>query len=212
MYVPKHFAVTDPEELRAFISANRFALLISDDDGTPFATHLPFLIDQDEHGDLRLSGHVARANPHANLLQNGGEHLVIIWGPHAYISPSWYQATPNVPTWNYATVHIYGEIQVVETPELIEILQATVITEESVIENKEPWQMDSLSADYIEKMARAIVGFRLKPTRIQGKWKMSQNRSVEDAKGAAEHLSAEQHPDQIETARIMQNLLDKRTK
>ena len=109
MYIPKSFQVTDPEVLAAFIRAHSFATLVSAVDGTPFATHLPLLLDQGT-----LLGHVARANPHWQAFDGQREALAIFHGPHAYISPTWYATGPAVPTWNYAAVHVYGAPRLIE--------------------------------------------------------------------------------------------------
>ncbi len=111
MYVPGHFRVDDPETLRAFMRAHAFATLVTVVDGAPFATHVPFLVDDAKGGEeaagLVLRAHVARANPQWRTLEEQ-DALVIFSGPHAYVSPAWYGAAESVPTWNYTAVHAYG--------------------------------------------------------------------------------------------------------
>ena len=103
MYVPKHFAAEDRDALDAVIRANPFALLVGEMEGSPFATHLPFLLD----GDSLLS-HFARGNPHWKAIDGHTEMLAVFSGPHAYVSPRWYESEQAVPTWNYVAVHVYG--------------------------------------------------------------------------------------------------------
>ena len=114
MYLPKAFEITDPMVLRDFIAANSFATLVSTVDGSPFATHLPLLFDSDQSEHGTLLGHVAAANPHWRVFDGSTEALAIFHGPHSFISPSWYKTKPAVPTWNYATVHVYGRPRVID--------------------------------------------------------------------------------------------------
>src|SRR5438477_3101686 len=113
MYVPPHFAESDPAALHAFVERHSFGLLVSQVGGVPFATHLPLLLDRAAGPHGTLVGHVARANPHWRHLA-GQTTLAVFAGPHAYISPSWYQAENMVPTWNYTAVHATGPVEVVE--------------------------------------------------------------------------------------------------
>jgi transcriptional regulator len=109
MYIPRHFDVTDPAWNHALIRAHSFAVMITADDvGTPFATHLPFLLDDTRGPKGTLRGHVARGNPHWRYLASGRPTLVVFARAHAYVSPSWYASGPAVPTWNYVAVHASG--------------------------------------------------------------------------------------------------------
>ena len=178
MYLPAHFRVDDFDVLSAFIEENSFATLITFDDAAPFATHLPLLFDKSrgEHGTL--SGHVARGNAQwkhlQNLQENGGETLAIFHGPHAYISPSWYETPLAVPTWNYAAVHAYGTPRLLNDDELAAQLRAMIQKYESGF--SAPWTGD-LPDDFLSKMRLGIVGFDIQITRLEGKWKLGQNRS-----------------------------------
>ena len=115
MYVPPHFAENDREKLHDFIERNSFGLLVSQVDGLPFASHLPLLLERDAGPPGTLVGHMARANPHWQMTDR--EVLLAFAGPHAYISPTWYEAEQVVPTWNYVAVHAYGTFTVVEDPQ-----------------------------------------------------------------------------------------------
>jgi transcriptional regulator len=164
------------EDAIAFMRANPFAILISTTDDGPFATHLPFLVRAEEE-KIVLRGHVARANPHWRYLQQQAECLTIFHGPHSYISPSNYAARESVPTWNYAAVHLYGSARVLSSPEdLLSILHELMSTFEPPY--AEQWA--TLDETFRQRMLSHIVGFEIIATRIEGKFKLSQNRSRED--------------------------------
>jgi transcriptional regulator len=184
MYIPTAFRADDRTALYDLIERHGFGTLVTVLDGAPFATHLPFLIDRDRGV---LLGHVARVNPHARALDGGAEALIIFQGPHAYVSPSWYATAPAVPTWNYAAVHVYGVPGLLDEPRLLDLLDRLVSKYESWRER--PWTMD-LPADYQQKMLRGIVGFEVPIGRIEGKFKLSQNRSTEDRAGVIRALEA----------------------
>ncbi|AMV40912.1 FMN-binding negative transcriptional regulator [Planctomyces sp. SH-PL62] len=176
MYVPASFRMSDASELYSFMRTHSFAVLVTHGEGGMTATHLPLLLDADAGPRGTLIGHMARANPQWRDV--AGDALVIFSGPHAYVSPTWYETPGTVPTWNYATVHAYGALQLVEgRDELHDILTRTT----SVYERRmpEPWSYDVDDPD-IDKMLRAIVGFRIEITRLEGKMKLNQNhpRSV----------------------------------
>ena len=182
MYLPKDFAVEDRETLYGLIRANSFGLLISQVDGQPFATHLPFLLE----GDV-LVAHMARANPHWQAFADGGEVLCVFQGPHAYVSPSWYTAGNAVPTWNYTAVHVYGAPEIVDDP------QAAYADQDKLVDFNEvgfetPWRLGARDRNFVDGMIRAIVNFRIPIARIEGKFKLSQNRPEEDRKRVAAQL------------------------
>lgn len=201
MYVPPDFRVEDPAELQRLMRAYNFATLVSQHDGAPFASHLPLLLDPDQGPHGALLGHMARANPQWRDLARGQEVLVIFQGPHAYISPAWYEATVAVPTWNYAVVHAYGTARLIEDrAELRALLRALVTRQEAAF--APPWAMD-LPEGYLQQMMRAIVGFALTITRIEGKYKLSQNRPLPDQQSAAAALERQADPLSRETAAWM---------
>jgi transcriptional regulator len=184
MYIPTHFRADDRAALYDLIERHSFATLVTLLDGAPFATHLPMLLDR-ERGVLL--GHVARANPHRRALDGGAEALLIFQGPHAYVSPSWYATAPAVPTWNYAAVHVYGVPRLLDDAALLDLLKRLVSKYESGRER--PWTMD-LPPDYQRKMVQAVVGFEVPMARVEGKFKLNQNRSAEDRAGVIEALRA----------------------
>ena len=185
MYVPAAFRVEEREPLFDFIEAHGFAAVVSPCDGAPFASHLPLLLDR-ERGVLQ--GHLARANPHWQAFGGDTEALVLFHGPHAYISPTWYATAPAVPTWNYAVVHAYGRPQVMSDPEwLIGLLDRLVHKYEAG--QASPWR-NELPSDFRERLLAAIVGFEIPINRIEGKFKLGQNRSQADQDGMLTHLNA----------------------
>ncbi|WP_160151595.1 FMN-binding negative transcriptional regulator [Microbulbifer sp. ALW1] len=179
MHTPKHFSVTDNNELLAFIAKNAFGQLISTVDGRPVATHMPFLVSDD---GCKLLGHFAKINPQHRELGNQ-EALVTFQGPHDYISPSWYSG-PGVPTWNYQAVHVYGRCALITDPgQLKHIVDALTHKYESGFPN--PWQ-----PSYRDAMLNAIVGVEITISEIQGQYKLSQNRPAQDRRQVIDQLKA----------------------
>ncbi|HYH67310.1 MAG TPA: FMN-binding negative transcriptional regulator [Urbifossiella sp.] len=172
MYVPPHFAETDPAALHDFIEAHAFGLLVSNRGGGPFATHLPFLLDRDAGPHGTLIGHVARANPHWHDLA-GAPALAVFSGPHAYVSPTWYEDEPAVPTWNYVAVHAAGRAELVQDrDDLREIVARSVAVFEAGM--PAPWRFDP-DTTYADRLLGQIVGFRVRVETLEGKWKLNQN-------------------------------------
>ena len=175
MYIPKAFREDDISKLYNFIQAYSFATLFTLHEGIPFASHLPFLLDAERGPNGILLAHMARANPQWHDFASAQEVLVIFQGPHAYISPSLYEVELSVPTWNYAVVHVYGLPRLIEDEEeLYKLLKALVQTHEANFEKPWPFQLPD---DYLQKMMRGIVGFEIEITRLEGKFKLSQNRT-----------------------------------
>jgi transcriptional regulator len=176
-------------------------VLVTSGEGGLRASHLPSLVQE---GDDRfvIEMHMARANDQWQQFQGGGEALAIFQGPHAYISPSWYQTHPSVPTWNYAIVHAYGIPRRIEDHDtLYRMLEALVDTHEAGF--AQPWRME-LPHDYMDKMMRAVVGFEVEITRLEGKLKLSQNRSEDDQRQVAHMLGNSDDPLSIDVAAMME--------
>lgn len=189
MYVPSKFRVDDQEKLFAFVRENSFATVVAQGgDGAPLASHLPLLLREGEGGGAVLLGHMARANPQWRQFAPDREALAVFHGPHGYISPSWYESDQVVPTWNYAAVHAYGIPQIVESGERIAaIVDETVAEYESGFET--PWKAD-LSGEFRANLLKAIVGFEIPIVRLEGKFKLGQNRLETDVRGACAGLEA----------------------
>jgi transcriptional regulator len=214
MYIPNHFRQDDRDKLVAFMRANSFAILVTSPDGAPFATHLPLVVDVID-GRIVLKGHVAKANPQWKSfvatetvtdtphpqplpLGEGGEtSLVIFHGPHAYVSPANYENPQSVPTWNYIAVHAYGMPRIVETKEA---LLAELIAQ---YEPAHQQQWDSQTEKYKHGMLTGIVAFEIDVARLEGKYKLSQNRPEGDQRRVAEALSRNDDPAAVATAQAM---------
>src|SRR5713101_578444 len=186
MYIPKAFREDDIKTLHAFMREYSFATLVTQQEGMPFASHLPFLLDAGQGPYGTLLAHMARANPQWHALDGTREVLVIFQGQHAYISPSWYEVELSVPTWNYAAVHAYG------TPRLITDYDACYALLDTLVRTHEvqfarPW-LFQLPQDYVRKMMQGIVAFAIRITRLEGKFKLSQNRSLADQQHVAATL------------------------
>lgn len=194
MYIPSAFAMTDPAKIGNVINAHSFGQLISRDGNSVFASHLPFIYQPQEGPHGRLISHMARANRHWQLFREEEETLAIFNGPHAYISPSFYVTEVAVPTWNYVTIHVYGKARLMETEaELRHILDETVQKHEAGQPN--PWTTSRLPSETESKLHQAIVGFEIEITRIEGKFKLGQNRSAEDREKMLKSLQSSPDPD-----------------
>jgi transcriptional regulator len=206
MYLPSAFRQDDLAELHAQLQASPFALLTSAGATGVQASHLPLLLAPDEGEFGTLYGHFARANPHWRDLQDGAEALTVFSGPDAYISPGWYPAKAEhgkvVPTWNYIAVHARGPVELIEEPErLLQIVSRLSDQHESGRER--PWAVSDAPREYIDSMLRAIVGFALPIRRLEGKWKLGQNRSAADQAGVRDGLAASPSPGDRELAARM---------
>lgn len=194
MYVPKHFSVEDRDSLDRVIRDNPFGLLVGAAGGAPFATHLPFLLDGD-----RLLAHVARGNPHWKAIDGKAEMLAVFSGPHAYVSPRWYAPGPAVPTWNYVAVHVYGAPRIIEDAASVGALLDRLVAEYEA----GAWTVEGQDPDYIGRMMRGIVAFEMPVARIEGKFKLSQNRPAEDRRRVAGELADSGSAADGELARLM---------
>ena len=188
MYVPKHFEERDPDILSALMRQFNFALLVTARNGVPVGTHVPLHVDDDGKNG-RLFGHLARANDHWQDFDGEREAMAVFQGPHSYISPNWYVSGEQVPTWNYAAIHAYGKPRVMQDPgEVADILWRLVGDNEN--EATGNWSMDKLSKGKLTAKLRSIIAFEMPIGRLEGKFKMSQNRKAEDAQGAANGVRA----------------------
>jgi transcriptional regulator len=195
MYIPPSFAEHDTATLHAFMAAHPLAALVTNVAPVGlFATHLPLVLDAmaGEHGTL--FGHVARANPHAKLVAGGPvDALVIFTGPDAYVRPSWYatkqETAKVVPTWNYVAVHATCTLHMHDDAEFLRTHLAK-LTHQHESSRHEPWQMTDAPDEYIAQQLKAIVGVELRITKLEGKWKMSQNRGDADIDGVVRGLGA----------------------
>ena len=199
MYTPKHFKVTDLEEIREFVQQNSFGTLVTTKKGKPLATHLPLqLIKEGE--EFFITGHMAYGNPQWRTFEACEDVLVMFQGPHAYISSSWYEQE-NVPTWNYQAVHIYGTAQLLTEDELKQDLTRLMEKHEGHRENPVLW--DTLSSSLLEKELKGIVGFKIPVREVQAAYKISQNRNESDYHTIIDRLQQEEDPNSKQLAGVM---------
>jgi transcriptional regulator len=187
MYMPERFWEDDLPTLHALMRDYSFAALVTPHEGVPCASHLPLILAADEGPYGTLYGHMARANAQWRDFDVSQEVLVIFQGPHTYVSPSWYAEDPtNVPTWNYAIVHAYGSPQLVTDEDAcLALLDTLVRTHEAPFAT--PWRFQMPEAERRQKM-QGIVTFAIRITRLEGKLKLSQNRSLADQQQVAQTL------------------------
>ena len=176
LYTPAHFAKADRAAGARLMHDYPFATLVTPATPEPLVSHLPLLLHAacEPHGTL--IGHFARANPHWQQA-TGAESIAIFHGPHAYVSPGWYQGHPAVPTWNYAVVHAHGRARLMDEAELHDLVVRLSNTYEAP--RAKPWKATELPAEFVGNLLKAIVGFEIEVERLEGKFKLSQNRPAE---------------------------------
>ncbi|MCY1277063.1 Protease synthase and sporulation protein PAI 2 [compost metagenome] len=203
MYLPTAFRQKDTTEMLRLIAETRLATLVTAGAQGLQATHLPLILEAGEGEHGTLYGHLARGNPQWRELAAGTPALVIFQGPDAYVSPAFYPAKAEhgkvVPTWNYIAVHAHGTAETIEdAPRLLDIV--TRLTRLHEQDRAQPWAVSDAPEDYIAGMLRAIVGLRLPIERLEGKWKLSQNRSPEDIEGVRQGLAESPYPGERQLA------------
>lgn len=207
MYLPKHFQETRVEVMHGLIRENPLGVLVTLGSDGLNANHIPIEIDPEPVPFGTLRGHVARANPVWRDYAADVEALVVFQGPARYVTPSWYPTKREtgkvVPTFNYAVVHAYGAMRIVEDAAWLRNLVER-LTDEFEATRPEPWQIIDAPASYIDAQLNAIVGIEIAITRLLGKWKVSQNKSAADRAGVAQALIAADDPDAAALARAMQ--------
>ena len=206
LYLPRSFEPAERTAAARLMHDHPFATLLTPASPEPFISHVPLLLQPSSEPYGTLIGHVARANPHWKAFA-GAESIAVFHGPHAYVSPSWY-ATPRtmVPTWNYATVHAHGTIEVVDDPiESRRTLETLAHRFEA--HRAAPWELAMPQAQ-VDALVGAIVAFRLRIRRLDAKFKLSQNRTREDRSRVIAALESDPHPDSAPTARWMRVYAD----
>jgi transcriptional regulator len=206
MYIPAAFRQDDRTVLHDLIRTYSFGLLVTAGPDGPFVSHIPFLLDPTAGDNGTLYGHLARPNPQSGHFAGSSETLAVFAGPHGYISPGWYERRDtNVPTWNYAAVHAYGRPAILEDAAAIDgvLSRLTGIYEAGL---PEPWSLDELQESRRDGMRRGIVAFALPIARLEGKFKLSQNKTAGDRAGAIAALQARDNPDSHALAGLMADL------
>jgi transcriptional regulator len=201
MYVQASFVETDPERLLELAAQYPFATVITPSAAELWVSHVPLVVRRRDDAVV-LAGHLARANGHWEAMETGAVTTAIFHGPHAYVSPTWYATSPAVPTWNYVVVHAAGKPRVHhDGPELAELLRELTAQYEG--RQASAWSPDRLPDDFAQPMRGAIVGFEIAVDRLEGKVKLSQNRSAEDRRGVVAALEAQMSEDSRAVAALM---------
>ena len=187
-YIPQHFRVSDEQTLQEFMRTYDFATVVSRSPDGLVTSHVPVLV-RSSGPTLVIVGHMARANHHWRLMDGATPALAVFHGPHGYVSPTWYETAPAVPTWNYGVVHAHGLPTANEDETFVRgVLEELVRRYEG--DRPNGWRPENLPTDFYDRMLRAIVAFEMPATRLDGKFKLGQNRSVEDRRrtiAALEH-------------------------
>lgn len=206
MYIPKHFREDDLAQLHSFMRQYPFALIVTNQDGIPVGSHIPLILDEQPEPYGTLLGHFAHGNQQWQTFDGSQQTLVVFQEPHAYISPTWYEEpAKSVPTWNYAVVHAYGTPRIVDDhAELMRLLATQREVFEAPLEN--PWSFEQ-NEELIQKMARGVVAFSIAIDRLEGKFKLNQNRTIRDQERVASVLNTSNDTASTNIASLMQDRL-----
>jgi transcriptional regulator len=210
MYTPKDFKVEDTSQAHALMRAHPFAILLTQGSDGMVATHLPTVLKDGDTGGLgRIECHVARPNAQWRTFAPDADALMIFQGPEAYIRPGWYPSKAEhdkvVPTWNYAVVHAYGRLEVVQDPAWL-LAHVSELTRQQESPYAAPWSTADAPETYLAMMARGIVGLKFAITRLEGKAKMSQNREPRDRAGVVHGLADRAQGHDSEIASLVEKL------
>ncbi|WP_341357441.1 FMN-binding negative transcriptional regulator [Rossellomorea sp. y25] len=201
MYIPKDFKIIDESVAYEIMKEHSFATLFSQHDGLPCATHIPLIVN-----GKYLYGHFARPNPQWKDIENQTV-LAVFHGPHCYISPSWYETNKAVPTWNYVTVHAYGEVELLEDEnELMDSFHDMVMEYEAP---DSPYRLQDAGAEYLAGLSKGVQGFKMKINKVEGKAKLSQNHSLQRQERVIHQLEQIPHTDEQQIAAWMKANLKK---
>lgn len=207
MYIPPAFAENDPAELRAIMRAASLPILVSPTAEGLTATHLPLSFQEPD----RIVGHFSRANPHWRTFTPNANSLAIFTAVDGYVSPSWYPSKAAtgkvVPTWNYTAVHATGRLEIIEDPAALREI-VTALTNRFEAGREKPWAVSDAPPDYLAAMLKGIVGVVLHVTKLEGKAKLSQNKSRADQEGALAGAATE-NPALVEAMNKALNQRDK---
>lgn len=203
MYIPKYFRVEDYEAIKNFMMKNSFALLITHHENKPWATHIPMEVESSKTGETVLRGHVSKGNVQWKSFQRNDSALAVFSGPHTYVSSSWYSHI-NVPTWNYIAVHVEGRLRLLNDEETYDSLKKLVDRYEVISEK--PVSVEGMKEHVIKEM-KGIAGFEMSIDKMEGKWKLSQNRKEEDFKNIIVELEKINDINANQVAAKMKNLM-----
>ncbi len=202
MYVPKYAENKDVSAIIDFIKHHAFGILVSQSKQKLVATHIPLEFSSD---NTKLFGHISRANRQWKNFNNTSEVLAIFTGPHAYVSPSWYDHE-NVPTWNYIAAHVYGKISIIEGEELYQSLKQ--LTDKYEASSSRPVSIESMSPEYVRKSIQGLVGFEIEITNIEATYKLSQNRDQKNHQTIIRELEKRQDEGSLQVAKEMRRTIN----
>ena len=202
MYIPKFYEEKDWAEIEQLIREFGFALLVSSNNDVPVATHLPLELAKNEAGEWILNGHMSRANQQWRGFDSDKKVLAVFTGPHAYVSPSWYNHR-NVPTWTYKAVHVYGKARILKDDELKAAL-SKIMDRYEHLHAEHPMKMEEAPADLLQKDINGLVAFEIKIERFEAASKLSQNRDAESYQSVIDHLKTSEVYDSKQIALEME--------
>jgi transcriptional regulator len=200
MYIPPHNRIDDRPTLVAFMRAHSFAALVTQGESGLRATHLPVVVEEEEGDRVRLLAHVARTNPQWRDFADGREAMTIFAEPHAYVSPRHYERAESVPTWNYVAVHAYGVPRIVDDRDEKHAQQATLIAQHDAEYGA---RFPGLPREYVDRMLGAIVAFAIEVTRLDGRFKLSQEKLPVERERIIAELARADDSWAVETAELM---------
>jgi transcriptional regulator len=203
MYIPKYFKIDDEEIVYDFIEKYSFATLFSQHNGEPYASHLPLIVNK---GENALYGHFARPNEQWKDIEDQ-QVLVVFQGPHCYISPSWYETTKAVPTWNYVSIHLYGKMEIIEDGKAIYNSLNDLVNKYESPDSS--YNLNEVEPSFIEGLSKGIVAFKIKIIRMEAKAKLSQNHSVERQELVIKQLENTSEQNNKQIASLMKKNLQK---
>lgn len=203
MYIPKYFKIDDEEIVYDFIEKYSFATLFSQHNGEPYASHLPLIVNK---GENALYGHFARPNEQWKDIEDQ-QVLVVFQGPHCYISPSWYETTKAVPTWNYVSIHLYGKMEIIEDGKAIYNSLNDLVNKYESPDSS--YNLIEVEPSFIEGLSKGIVAFKIKIIRMEAKAKLSQNHSVERQELVIKQLENTSEQNNKQIASLMKKNLQK---
>ncbi len=207
MYTPKHFEQADPQILQTVIQENPFAILGAGfGSGQPFFSHLPFLWEPHANGRGQLVFHMARANPQWRLFAKDPQVTVIFSGPHAYVTPTWYEDQTSVPTWNYVAVHVQGRVQIVDDGAAVFAIMKNLVGHFEATK-PQPWRIEQAMPTW-EEDVRLIVGLQIEIESWEGKFKLNQNRILPDRQNVTKNFERSPIERERELARWMRHTLE----
>ncbi len=210
MYLPKGFRQDNVDEMKAMMKAYPFATLVTTGQHGMDANHIPLILKEVAAGEHVLWGHIAKANPLWQELDNSAHVLVIFHGPNGYVSPNYYPTKQEhgkvVPTWNYVAVHVRGRLAFIhEDKWKLEMLNS--LTQQHESQQKDPWSVSDAPKEFTQSLLGAIVGFEIKVTAMEGKWKAGQNQPNKNRQGTIDGLSVSPNPADKKMAQVMADML-----